>query len=147
MNIQYQKYSLSLLFWGILLSLCITLTSIPVGALETEPHPLDTFLTNILNFKKPTGIRGKMRYIDLENQIVWLDWRERSDDRPYFQMGWRPVPGDATLAVHPETIEQFNQLQQFRKGDPIEMIIQIAPEGKRRILSYHDLLTPPKVPL
>lgn len=147
MNIRQPKLYPFAFWGGVLITASVMFTTIPVGALETEPHPLDTFLTNILNFKKPTGIRGKMRYIDLENQIVWLDWQERSDDQPYFQMGWRPVPGDATLAVHPETIEQFNQLQQFRKGDPIEMIIQIAPKGKRRILSYHDLLTPPKVPL
>jgi len=123
------------------------LTAIPVGALETEPHPLDTFLTNILNFKKPTGIRGTLRYIDLEGTIIWLNWHERSDDRPFFQTKWRPVPGDATLAVHPTNLEQFNELRQFRKGSPIEMVIQLDPDGKRRIHSYHDLTQPPKIPM
>jgi hypothetical protein len=118
-----------------------------VEAFENEPHPLDTFWTNILNFKEPTGIRGTFRYIDLEGTIIWLDWKERSDDRPYFQIGWKLVPGDATLAVHPKDLDQFYKLQQFKKGAAIEMIIQLDSKGKRRILSYHDLSLPPKVPL
>jgi len=123
------------------------LTVLPVGAFEPEPHPLDTFLTNILNVKKPTGIRGTLRYIDLEGTIIWLNWYERSDDRPFFQTKWMPVPGDATLAVHPTDLNQFNELRQFSKGSPIEMVIQLDPDGKRRILSYHDLSQPPKIPL
>ena len=31
-------------------------SALPATALEPEPHPLDTFLTNILNFREPTGI-------------------------------------------------------------------------------------------
>lgn len=122
--------------------------SLPVNAqYQTEPHPLDTFLTDILNFKKPTGIRGTLRFIDLEGTIIWLNWYERSDDRPFFQTEWRPVPGEATLAVHPKNIDQFNELQQFGKGSAIEMVIQLDSEGKRRILSYHDLSLPPKIPM
>ena len=137
-----QGFHSSSFFWGAFIITCVMWTSIPVGALETEPHPLDTFLTNILNFKEPTGIRGTLRYIDLEGTIVWLNWHERSDDRPFFQTKWLPVPGDATLAVH-----QFHKLRQFSKGAPIEMIIQLDSEGKRRILSYHDLTQPPKIPM
>lgn len=145
-NTHSKRHRIPAIVLRVFMLACVMLPVIPVGALETEPHPLDKFLTDILNFKKPTGIRGTMRYIDLEGQIVWLNWRERSDDRPYFLMGWRPVPGDATLAVHPQSIELFNELQQFKKGDAIEMIIQIDTDGKRRILSYHDLSIPPKVP-
>ncbi|MDT7043163.1 hypothetical protein [Candidatus Nitronereus thalassa] len=132
---------------GALIASCVMLISIPAGAFETEPHPLDTFLTNILNFKEPTGIRGTLRYINLEETIVWLNWNERSDDRPLFQTKWQPVPGDATLAVHPQDLDQFHKLRQFSKGAPIEMIIQFDSEGKRRILSYHDLTQPPKIPM
>ncbi len=110
---------------------------------RSYPHDLE----KSLNFKEPTGIRGTFRDIDLEGTIIWLDWQEQSDDPPYFQMGWKPVPGDATLAVHPKDLDQFYELQQFRKGAAIEMIIQLDPKGKRRILSYHDLSLPHKVPL
>ena len=61
------------------------LAAIPAGAqFQTEFHPLDTFLTNILNFKDQTGIRGTLQFIDFESQTLWLDWQERSDDRPAF---------------------------------------------------------------
>ncbi len=148
MNVQHHnRYSRFSFFWGALFTACVTLTAIPGGALETEPHPLDTFLTDILNFKKPTGIRGTLRYIDLEGTIIWLNWHERSNDRPYFQTQWRPVPGEATLAVHPQDLDQFNELRQFPNGSAIEMVIQLDSEGKRRIHSYHDLSQPPKIPM
>lgn len=147
MNRWFTKYSPWSFFWGILIAVSLMLQTIPGGALETEPHPMDTFLTNILNFKKPTGIRGTLRYIDLEGTIIWLNWHERSDDRPFFQTKWRPVPGDATLAVHPQDLDQFKKLEQFSKGWPLEMVIQLDPDGKRRILSYHDLTQPPKIPM
>ncbi len=135
-------------FLGVLLTVWGTILSPPVFAqLETEPHPLDNALSNILNFKNPTGIRGILRYIDLENTTIWLNWHERSDDRPFFKTQWQPVPGDAMLAVHPINLGQFNELRQFSKGSPIEMVIQLDSEGKRRILSYHDLSHPPQIPM
>ena len=115
--------------------------------LEPAPHPLDTFLTGILDFHDPTGIRGSLRYIDKEEKIIWLDWTQRSDDRPLFIAGWKWVPGEATLAVHPTDPTQFDQLQQIPKGTAIEMVIQLDQDGQRRILSYQDLSLPPKVPL
>ena len=84
---QRKRLQILSIFLRVLIMVCATLTAIPVEAFENEPHPLDTFLTNILNFKEPTGIRGTFRYIDLEGTIIWLDWKERSDDRPYFQIG------------------------------------------------------------
>jgi len=114
---------------------------------QTEPHPMDTFLTDILNFKKPTGIRGTLRYIDLENQTIWLNWHARSDARPSFHTEWKLVAGEATLAVHPKGLDQFNELQRFGKGSALQMVIQLDSDGKRRILSYHDLSLPPKIPM
>ncbi len=55
--------------------------------LETEPHPRNTFLPNILNFQQPTGIRGTLRYIDTAERIIWLNWEQRSDARPLFDDG------------------------------------------------------------
>ena len=142
------KLMFPLLRWVSSVLLCLIILSFPVNAqYQTEPHPLDTFLTDILNFKEPTGIRGTLRYIDLEGQIIWLNWQARSDDRPFFQTEWRLVPGDATLAVHPQNLDQFNELQQFGKGSALQMVIQLDPEGKRRILSFHDLSLPPKIPM
>lgn len=59
-----------------------------VSALEPEPHPLDTFLTDILNFRKPTGIRGTIRYIDKEEKIFgWIGNNDRTIDRHSTQAG------------------------------------------------------------
>ncbi len=133
---------------GPLLFLLLIIFPLPVNAqLEPAPHPLDTFLSGILDFHDPTGIRGSLRYIDKEEKIIWLDWTQRSDDRPLFNAGWTWVPGEATLAVHPTDPTQFDQLQQIPKGTPIEMVIQLDQDGQRRILSYQDLSLPPKVPL
>ena len=51
-------------FWAMLRLLGVMTSPFPATALGTEPHPLDTFLTNILNFREPPGIRGTVRYID-----------------------------------------------------------------------------------
>ena len=113
---------------------------------DETPDPFDSFLKSVLNFDEPTGIRGTLRYIERDEQIVWLNWEERSDDRPLFQSGWHMVPGDATLAVHPANAEQFAELQQLANGTALEMIIQANEFGHRRILSYQDR-SAPKIPL
>ncbi len=125
----------------------LLLSPYPTPALETEPHPLDTFLTNILNFRQPTGIRGTVRYIDKEEQNIWLDWEQRSDDHPLFETDWKLVPEGTTLLVYPQDAAQYQKLEHIAKGTPIEMIIQLDPQGHRRILSYQNLSQPRKVPL
>jgi len=114
---------------------------------DSAPDPFDSFLKGVLDFQKPTGIRGTLRYIERDEQIIWLNWEERSDDRPLFQTGWQVIPGEATLAVHPDNAEQFAALQQLAKGTRLELIIQANEFGNRRILSYRDQSTPPKIPL
>ena len=113
---------------------------------QTEPHPLDTFLTDILNFTKPTGIRGTVRYIDFDGPVLWLNWHQRSGD-PSFEMGWHPVPGEAMLAVHPHDLDSIVDLRTLRKGTAVELIIQLDSEGKRRILSFRSMSQPRDVPL
>ena len=113
---------------------------------QTEPHPLDTFLTDVLNFTNPTGIRGTIRYIDFDGPVLWLNWHQRSSD-PSFEMGWHTVPGEAMLAVHPHDSESIVDLRALRKGTAVELIIQLDSEGKRRILSFRSMSQPPKVPL
>ncbi len=125
--------------------LLVVLTPAPTIA-QTEPHPLDTFLTDILNFTNPTGIRGTIRYIDFDGPVLWLDWHQRSGD-PSFEMGWHPVPGEAMLAVHPRDSEPIVDLRALRTGTAVELIIQLDSEGKRRILSFRSMSEPPKVPL
>ncbi len=125
----------------------IMLTAFPVIALEPEPHPLDRFLTDILNFREPTGIRGTVRYIDKAEQNLWLNWEQRSDDRPSFSTDWRLVPEGTTLLVYPQNSAQFEKLENIEKGTPVEMVIQLDSEGHRRILSYQDLSQPRKIPL
>jgi hypothetical protein len=126
--------------------LCL-LPLLATAQVDPDQDPFDTFLKGVLDFREPTGIRGTLRYIERDEQIIWLNWAERSDDRPLFQAGWHAIPGDATLAVHPDNAEQFAALQQVPKGTALELIIQANEHGNRRILSYRDQATPPKVPL
>ena len=132
---------------GMAIVLGLITSALPASALEPAPHPLDTFLTNILNFREPTGIRGTVRYIDKEEKNIWLDWEQRSDDRPLFDTGWKLVPEGTTLLVDPKDATQYEELEPLEKGTPIEMIIQLDPEGHRRILSYQDLSQGRKIPL
>jgi hypothetical protein len=134
-------------FLGMVIVLGLVFSALPSTALEPEPHPLDTFLTAILNFREPTGIRGTVRYIDKEEQNIWLNWEQRSDDRPLFDTGWKLVPEDTTLLVYPQDSAQYQELEPLAKGTPIEMVIQFDQNGHRRILSYHDLSQGRKVPL
>ena len=130
-----------------LLALVLMVVLAPAPALaQTEPHPLDTFLTDILNFTKPTGIRGTIRYIDFDGPILWLNWHQRSSD-PSFEMGWHAVPGEAMLAVHPRTSEPIVDLRSLRNGTAVELIIQLDSEGKRRVLSFRLMSEPRDVPL
>ncbi len=130
-----------------LLALVLIVVLAPAPALaQTEPHPLDTLLTDILNFTKPTGIRGTVRYIDFDGPILWLNWHQRSSD-PSFEMGWHTVPGEAMLAVHPHESESIVDLRTLRKGTAVELIIQLDSEGKRRILSFRPMSQPRDVPL
>ncbi len=126
-------------FWGTIILLGFIFFPIPTHALEPAPHPLDTFLTDILNFREPTGIRGTVRYIDKAEKNIWLDWEQRSDDSPDFNDGWKLVPEGTTLLVYPQNSGQYEELEPIAKGTPIEMIIQMDPGGHRRILSYQDL--------
>ncbi len=134
-------------FWGMMILFGLIFSPISVAALEPAPHPLDTFLTDILNFREPTGIRGTVRYIDKGEKNIWLDWEQRSDDRPDFNNGWKLVPEGTTLLVYPQDSGQYDELKPIAKGTPIEMIIQIDPDGHRRILSYQDLSHGRKVPI
>ncbi len=120
---------------------------VPASAVaQTEPHPLDTFLTDILNFTNPTGIRGTIRHIDFDGPVLWLDWHQRSGD-PSFAMGWQAVPGEAMLAVHPRPADGIVDLRSLKKGTAVELIIQLDSEGKRRILSFRPMSRPRDVPL
>jgi hypothetical protein len=134
-------------FLGMVIVFVLVFSALPSTALEPEPHPLDTFLTAILNFREPTGIRGTVRYIDKAEQNIWLNWEQRSDDRPLFDTGWKLVPEDTTLLVYPQDAAQYQELETIAKGTPIEMVIQFDPKGHRRILSYQDLSQGRKVPL
>ena len=134
-------------FFGMVVVFGLVFSALPSTALEPEPHPLDTFLTAILNFREPTGIRGTVRYIDKEEQGIWLNWEQRSDDRPLFDTGWKLVPEGTTLLVYPKDSAQYQELEPMAKGTPIEMVIQFDQNGHRRILSYQDLSQGRKVPL
>jgi hypothetical protein len=140
-NFYFQKFLAMMLLLGFMI------TPSASNALEPAPHPLDTFLTNILNFREPTGIRGTVRYIDKGEKNIWLDWEQRSDDRPAFDTGWKLVPEGTTLLVYPQNATQYEEFESIEKGTPIEMIIQLDPEGHRRILSYQDLSQGRKIPL
>ena len=134
-------------FLGMVVVLGCLLSASTAAALEPESHPLDTFLKSILNFRKPTGIRGTIRYVDKAEKNIWLNWEGRSDDRPLFDQGWKLVPEGTTLLVYPRDAAQYQELEPLAKGTPIEMVIQIDQEGHRIILSYQDLSQGRKIPL
>ena len=134
-------------YWAPLLLTGVLISPFPAVALEPEPHPMDTFLTDILNFQNPTRIRGTLRYVDKNEQALWLNWEQRSDDRPLFETGWKLVPGEARLLVYPQDSVQFDALQHVSKGTPLEMVIQRDAEGHRRILSFQNLSLPREIPL
>jgi len=134
-------------FLGMMIVFGLVFSALPSIAIEPEPHPLDTFLTAILNFREPTGIRGTVRYIDKEEQGIWLNWEQRSDDRPLFDTGWKLVPEDTTLLVYPQDSAQYQELEPLAKGTLIEMVIQFDEKGHRRILSYQNLSQGRKIPL
>lgn len=113
----------------------------------TEPHPLNKFLTDILNFDSPTGIRGTLRHFDMERGTIWLNWEERSTDRPLFETGWEVVPGKPALEVYPRDLDQFKKILRISKDITIQMIIQFDQERRRRILWYQDPFSPPQFPL
>ena len=134
-------------FMGMVVVLGCLLSAFPATALEPESHPLDTFLKSILNFGKPTGIRGTIRYVDKAEKNIWLNWEQRSDDRPLFDTGWKLVPEGTTLLVYPMDAAQYQELEPLAKGTPMEMVIQIDQDGHRIILSYQDLSQGRKIPL
>ena len=133
--------------YGPFILFCLLIATPQSSAFETEPHPLDTFLDHILDFHEPTGIRGKLKYIEIDEQIVWLDWEERCDARPLFNTNWKFVPGEPTLAVHPTNTPQLEELRQFPKGTSLELIIKDDGKGHRHILSFRNMAIPPEVPL
>ena len=132
---------------GMVVVLGIIISAFPARALEPESHPLDTFLKSILNFREPTGIRGTIRFIDKAEKNIWLNWEERSDDRPLFDTDWKLVPEGTTLLVYPMDAAQYKELEPLAKGTPVEMVIQIDQEGHRIILRYQDLSQGRKIPL
>lgn len=138
----------SILSLSIAASLGLGLTAVIAHAqLETEPHPLDTFIKGITNFSEPTGVRGTLGYPEKDRQTLWLNWEQRSDERPLFDSGWKLVPGDAILAVQLRDSEQWEKLSTLSKGLPLELIVQDDGKGHRHILSYQDISGPPKIPL
>ena len=134
-------------FLGMVVVLGFMISAFPATALEPESHPLDTFLKSILNFREPTGIRGTIRYVDKAEKNIWLNWEQRSDDRPLFGTGWKLVPEGTTLLVYPMDAAQYQELEPLAKGTPIEMVIQFDQKKHRVILSYQDLSQGRKIPL
>lgn len=112
---------------------------------ESKPYPPDAFLKGILDFEEPTGLRGRILYIDRTKQIIWIEWAQLLMDRPSCEKGWMLVPGEWTIAVQPLNQAQFYDLQQMVKGTILDLVIQLDQEGLRGILSFHELALLPKV--
>lgn len=125
----------------------VSLGGIRVGTPNASTHSPKALVQHILDFQEPTGIRGTLRYMDLDEQILWLNWEERSDDRPWFYSGWKPVSGEALLAIHPLDHEQFTTLKTVATGTRLQLIIQEILKGKRQVLSWQPVPASPKTPI
>jgi hypothetical protein len=113
--------------------------------IEPKTYPPDALLKGILDFREPTGIRGRLLHVEQTKQIIWLEWAQVSVDSPLFQEDWKEVPNEWIIAVHPLNQSQFYTLQQIPKGTALEMVIQLDQEGSRRILFFQELSMLPKV--
>lgn len=132
--------------WGILLGVAWMLWINPAQAEhEPQPYPPDALLKGILDFREPTGIRGRLLYTDGKKQIIWLEWAQVPVEETPSRTSWQRVPNEWTIAVHPLNQSQFYILQQMSQGTALEMVIQLDQEGIRRILSFEELALIPKV--
>ena len=69
--------------------------------IEHKAYPPDALLQGVLDFREPTGIRGRLLYVEQTKQIIWLEWAQVSVDSPLFQEDWKGVPNEWIIAIHP----------------------------------------------
>ncbi|MFQ5931475.1 MAG: hypothetical protein ACE5MM_03610 [Nitrospiraceae bacterium] len=101
----------------------------------------------LLHFQSPTTIEGRLRYVDLAEQAIWLDWDRRLEEQPSGEKAWRELAGDFMLLVYPSDQSQFDALKTLKPGTQLRLVIQSNDVGHRLILSYSDASVPPEVPL
>lgn len=112
---------------------------------EPQPYPPDALLHGVLDFREPTGIRGRLLFVDHGKQTVWLEWAQVAVAGTSSRKRWKRVPNEWNLAIQPLNQSQFYDLQQLPDGTLLEVVIQLDREGSRRILSFEKLVRLPKV--
>jgi len=114
--------------------------------LAPEPLLFDSPL-EFLDFSNPTTIEGLIRFVDVSERAIWLQWDRRLEDHPSGKKVWRTLGGEFMLLVYPRDGLQFDMLKELAPGTRLRMVIQSNDTGRRSILSYADPSVPPEVPL
>jgi hypothetical protein len=114
--------------------------------LAPEPLLFDSPL-EFLDFSNPTTIEGLIRFVDVSERAIWLQWDRRLEDHPSGEKVWRTLGGEFMLLVYPRDGVQFDTLKELAPGTRLRMVIQSNDTGRRSILSYADPSVPPEVPL
>jgi hypothetical protein len=112
------------------------------------PEPLLFYSPlEFLDFSNPTTIEGLIRFVDVSERAIWLQWDRRLEDHPSGKKVWRTLGGEFMLLVYPRDGVQFDTLKELTPGTRLRMVIQSNDTGRRLILSYADPSVPPEVPL
>lgn len=114
--------------------------------LAPEPLLFESPL-EFLDFSNPTTIEGRVRFVDVSERAIWLQWDRRLEDHPSGKKVWRTLGGEFMLLVYPRDGIQFDMLKELAPGTRLRMVIQSNDTGRRSILSYADPSVPPEVPL
>jgi hypothetical protein len=120
------------------------------GLLAQELPPPDQSVfqseLELLDFSEPTAIRGRIRFIDVTEQGVWLDWDQRLEVQPTGKKAWRTLEGQFMLLVYPKDAAQFEGIKILKPGTVLQFVIQSKDKGRRIILSFTEP-APPESPL
>lgn len=87
-----------------------------------------------MTFDDPTGIEGRVLYLDTYDEALWVEWVRVQDAQ-----GWREVPGQRQFVLYPRDPAMMATLKQLPRDTLIRMRVQRGPGGKRIILSLDEL--------
>jgi hypothetical protein len=93
------------------------------------PREFDLIIQQ-MRFDQPTRIEGTFLIFDAYDDAVWIEWTGVYDGH-----AWRGVPDQHLLLLYPRDDEMLAFFRKVPKGTVLRMLIQRAPDNKRRILA------------